>query len=155
MRDTSLVGKDAVSIAERAGVRVPPRTRVLLAPFELPVPEEPLAREKLCPVLGVLRAPTAARGIEAARALLRIGGAGHSAAIHSTDPGTILDFGAAVRVLRTSVNAGASLGGAGLETNLAPSMTIGTPPCNGVKSLSTTLAVRPLPMISSKTRVGF
>ncbi len=72
------------------------------------------------------RVPTAARGIEAARALLRIGGAGHSAAIHSTDPRTILDFGAAVRVLRVSVNAGASLGGAGLETNLAPSMTIGT-----------------------------
>ncbi len=124
--DTSLVGTDAVTIAGRAGVRVPNRTRVLLAPFDLPVPEEMLAHEKLCPVLGVLRVPTAARGIEASRAILRISGAGHSAAIHSTDPRTILDFGAAVRVLRVSVNAGASLGGAGLETNLAPSMTIGT-----------------------------
>jgi acetaldehyde dehydrogenase/alcohol dehydrogenase len=124
--DTSLVGKDAAVIAARAGVRVPSRTRVLLATFDLPVPEEPLAHEKLCPVLGVLRVPTARRGIEAAQAILRIGGAGHSAAIHSTDAGTILDFGAAVRVLRVSVNAGASLGGAGLETNLAPSMTIGT-----------------------------
>jgi hypothetical protein len=90
------------------------------------VAEEPLAHEKLCPVLGVLRVPTAARGIEAARAVLRIGGSGHSAAIHSTDPATILAYGAALRVLRISVNAGASLGGAGLETNLAPSMTIGT-----------------------------
>jgi acyl-CoA reductase-like NAD-dependent aldehyde dehydrogenase len=124
--DTSLVGKDATAIAARAGLRVPSRTRVLLAPFDLAVSEEPLAHEKLCPVLGVLRVPTAARGIEAARAVLRIGGAGHSAAIHSTDPATILAFGAAMRVLRVSVNAGASLGGAGLETNLAPSMTIGT-----------------------------
>jgi acyl-CoA reductase-like NAD-dependent aldehyde dehydrogenase len=124
--DTSLVGKDAVTIAAKAGLRVPNRTRVLLAPFELAVREEPLAHEKLCPVLGVLRVPTAARGVEAARAVLRIGGAGHSAAIHSTDPATILAYGAAMRVLRISVNAGASLGGAGLETNLAPSMTIGT-----------------------------
>jgi acyl-CoA reductase-like NAD-dependent aldehyde dehydrogenase len=124
--DTSLVGKDAVTIAARAGLRVPSRTRVLLAPFDLAVAEEPLAHETLCPVLGVLRVPTAARGVEAARAVLRIGGAGHSAAIHSTDPATILAYGAALRVLRVSVNAGASLGGAGLETNLAPSMTIGT-----------------------------
>lgn len=124
--DTSLVGLDAVTIATRAGLRVPNRTRVLLAPFDLPVVEEPLAHEKLCPVLGLLRVPTAARGIEAARALLRIGGSGHSAAIHSSDPANIVAFGAAVRVLRVSVNAGASLGGAGLETNLAPSMTIGT-----------------------------
>lgn len=124
--DPACVGLDAAALASRAGVRVPPGTRVLLAPFDLVVPEEPLAREKLCPVLGVVRVPTARRGIDAARAVLRISGAGHSAAIHSTDAATILDFGAAVRVLRASVNAGASLGGAGLETNLAPSMTVGT-----------------------------
>jgi acyl-CoA reductase-like NAD-dependent aldehyde dehydrogenase len=124
--DTSVVGRDATEIAARAGVRVPARTRVLLAPFDLVVPEEPLAHEKLCPVLGLVRVPGAARGIDAARAALRISGAGHSAAIHSTDPATILAFGAAVQVLRVSVNAGASLGGSGLETNLAPSMTIGT-----------------------------
>jgi acetaldehyde dehydrogenase/alcohol dehydrogenase len=124
--DTSCVGVDAATLAARAGVRVPARTRVLLAPFALVVPEEPLAHEKLCPVLGVVRVPTARRGIEAARAVLRISGAGHSAAVHSTDAGTVLAFGAAVRVLRVSVNVGASLGGAGLETNLAPSMTIGT-----------------------------
>ncbi len=124
--DTRLVGKDAAWIAGQAGIRVGPRTRILLAPFDLPVPEESLAHEKLLPVLGVLRVPSAARGIEAACAILRIGGAGHSAAIHSTDPATILDFGAAVRVLRVSVNVGNSLGSSGIETNLAPSMTIGT-----------------------------
>jgi len=124
--NTSLVGKDASVIAAQAGVRVGPRTAVLLAPFDLPVPEEPLAHEKLLPVLGLLRVPTAQRGIDAARAILRIGGAGHSAAIHSSDPATILAFGAAVPVLRVSVNVGNSLGSSGIETNLAPSMTIGT-----------------------------
>ncbi len=124
--DPQWVGKDATVIASAAGVRVNPRTKILVAPFDLVVPEEPLAHEKLCPVLGLVRVPTAARGIDAAAAVLRIAGQGHSAAIHSTNPQTIMAFSAAVRVLRVAVNVGNSLGSSGLETNLAPSMTIGT-----------------------------
>jgi acyl-CoA reductase-like NAD-dependent aldehyde dehydrogenase len=120
------IGKGADWIAERAGVRVPPRTRVLVAPFDLVVPEEPLAREKLSPVLGLVRAQTAERGIEAARAVVRLGGAGHSAAIHSRDPAAIMRYGVRVPVLRVAVNVGNSTGSSGLETNLAPSMTLGT-----------------------------
>ncbi len=120
------IGKDAAWIAARAGLRVPPRTRVLLAPFDLVLPEEPFAREKLCPVLGMVRAESAARGIEAARAVIRIGGAGHSAAIHSRDPQVIMRYAERVPVLRIAVNAGNSTGSAGLDTNLAPSMTLGT-----------------------------
>jgi acetaldehyde dehydrogenase / alcohol dehydrogenase len=124
--DTALAGKDAAALAEAAEVRVPAGTRVLVAPFPLIVPEEPLALEKLFPLLGLVRVPDAARGIDAARALLRIGGAGHSAVIHSRDPRTILAYGAAVRVLRVAVNAPGSTGSAGLDTALAPTMTIGT-----------------------------
>jgi acetaldehyde dehydrogenase/alcohol dehydrogenase len=124
--ETALAGKDAGALAAAAEIRVPAATRVLVAPFPLIVPEEPLALEKLFPLLGLVRVPDAARGIEAARALLRIGGAGHSAVIHSRDPRTILAFGAAVGVLRVSVNAPGSTGGSGLDTNLAPTMTVGT-----------------------------
>lgn len=124
--DTSLVGKDAAYLAKEAGISVGPRTRILVAPFDLPVPEEPLAHEKLCPVLGMLRVPTAARGIDAARAVLRIGGAGHSAVIHSADAATVMAYAAAVPVLRVAVNVGGSTGSAGFDTALAPSMTIGT-----------------------------
>ncbi len=120
------VGRDAATLAQAAGFRVPPKTLVLVTPFDLVVPEEMLAHEKLCPVLGLVRVPTAARGIDAAKAVLRIAGAGHSAAIHSENPQTIMDFAAAVRVLRVSVNVGSSLGSSGIETNLAPTMTIGT-----------------------------
>ena len=42
------------------------------------------------------------------------------------NPRTIMDYGAAVRVLRVVVNVGNSLGSSGIETNLAPTMTIGT-----------------------------
>jgi hypothetical protein len=121
-----LAGRDAARLAEECGIRVPPKTRVLVAPFALVVPEEPLAREKLFPLLGLVRVPDARRGIDAACAMLRIGGAGHSAVIHSRDPRTIMAYGAAVRVLRVAVNVGGSTGSAGLDTNLAPTMTIGT-----------------------------
>ncbi|HUY44294.1 MAG TPA: aldehyde dehydrogenase family protein [Streptosporangiaceae bacterium] len=124
--DTRFVGKDASWIAGQAGIRVPPSTRVLLAPLRLVVPEEPLAHEKLCPVLGVVGVASERHGIDAARAVLRIGGKGHSAAIHSSDPATIMEYGAALDVLRVAVNVGASLGSSGLQTGLAPSMTIGT-----------------------------
>ena len=124
--DTRFVGKDAAWIAGEVGVRVKANTRVLLAPFDLAVPEEPLAHEKMCPVLGMVTAANAARGIDVARAVLRITGAGHSAAIHSSDPATVMAFSAAVPVLRVSVNVGNSLGSSGIETHLPPSMTIGT-----------------------------
>lgn len=121
-----VVGKDAALIAKGAGLRVGPRTKVLVAPFDVAVPEEPLTHEKLSPVLGMIRVPDARRGIETARAIVRIAGAGHSAAIHSEDPQTIMEFTARVPVLRVAVNVGNSLGSSGMGTNLAPTMTIGT-----------------------------
>lgn len=124
--NTDVVGRDAAWIAGQAGLRVTPKTRVLIAPFDDVITEEMLAHEKLSPVLGMTTAADAARGIRAARAVVRIGGAGHSAAIHSENPSVISDFAAQVPVLRVSVNVGNSTGSSGLETNLAPSMTIGT-----------------------------
>ena len=90
------------------------------------VSPHPLAREKLFPLLGLVRVPDARRGIDAARAMLRIGGGGHSAVIHSHDPRTVMAYGSAVQVLRVAVNVGGSTGSAGIDTNLAPTMTIGT-----------------------------
>lgn len=121
-----LVGRDAAALAREAGIRAGPRTRILVAPFPLVVPEEPLAREKLFPLLGLVRVPDTRRGIDAARALVRYTGAGHSAVIHSNDPATLMAYGAAVNVLRVAVNVGGSMGSAGFGTSLAPSMTVGT-----------------------------
>ncbi|HYJ54096.1 MAG TPA: aldehyde dehydrogenase family protein [Mycobacterium sp.] len=124
--DTKFVGRSAEDIAEAAGLRVSSGTKILVAPIDLIVPEEPLAHEKLCPVLGYHTVATADNGISAARSVLRITGAGHSAAIHSNDANTVLKFSTAMPVYRVSVNVGNSLGSAGFHTNLAPTMTIGT-----------------------------
>jgi acyl-CoA reductase-like NAD-dependent aldehyde dehydrogenase len=120
------LGKPAAWIAEQVGIQVPKATRVLLAPFERVQAEEPLAGEKLCPVLGFVRAADRAHGIAISRTLLRIIGSGHSAAIHSRDSATIMAFGASVRALRVVVNSPCSQGAAGFGTHLAPSFTIGT-----------------------------
>jgi acetaldehyde dehydrogenase / alcohol dehydrogenase len=124
--DTAVIGRPAHEVATLAGVTVPRRTTVLLAPFDAVVPEEAMAHEKLCPVLGMVTVASARAGIEAARAVLRISGAGHSAAVHARDGDVVLAFGSAVPVLRVSVNVGNSLGASGFETHLPPSMTIGT-----------------------------
>src|SRR6185312_2211586 len=116
--NTDVVGRDAAWIADKAGLRVTQKTRVLIAPFEHVVDEEVLTHEKLSPVLGMTTAADAERGIRAARAGVRIGGAGHSAAIHSENPSVITDYAARVPVLRVSVNVGNSTGSSGLETNL-------------------------------------
>ena len=121
-----LIGKSALELAEAAQLKEPATTRVLIAPFSLVVPEEPLAHEKLFPLLGLVRVPNTRAGISAAQAMLRITGAGHSASIHSRNARTIMTYGAAVKVLRVSVNVGNSLGSAGALTNLSPTMTIGT-----------------------------
>jgi acyl-CoA reductase-like NAD-dependent aldehyde dehydrogenase len=124
--NTEVVGRDASWIAERIGLRVTPKTRVLIASFTDIIGEEVLTHEKLSPVLGMTTVADAQRGIRAARAVVRIAGAGHSAAIHSENAAVITEFAATVPVLRVSVNVGNSTGSSGLDTNLAPSMTIGT-----------------------------
>lgn len=120
------VGRDAAWIADQAGFKVPAKTRVLITPIEFIGLDEPLSKEKLCPVLAMFVAGSRQQGFEMARAVLRLSGAGHSAAIHSSDPQTILDFAARVEAYRVVVNAPCSQGAAGFGTDLAPSFTIGT-----------------------------
>jgi acyl-CoA reductase-like NAD-dependent aldehyde dehydrogenase len=120
------IGRDAAWIAEKAGFRVAPKTKILVAPIGLIGVGEPLSREKLCPVLGLYVAHGKAQALSQARALLRFSGAGHSAAIHSHDPQTILEFASAVEVYRVVVNAGCSQGAAGFGTHLPPTFTVGT-----------------------------
>lgn len=124
--NVSLLGRSAEKIAESVGIKAPRGTRVLLAPLARIGDDYPLSREKLCPVLGFYEASSREAALTACRAMVRSQGAGHSAAIHATDPAVILKFGAALEVLRVVVNAGCSTGAAGFGTFLPPTMTIGT-----------------------------
>lgn len=121
-----VVGRDASLIARDAGIRVPPRTRILVAPIAKIGIDEPLSEEKLSPVLAWFVANGKSEAFTQARATLRMTGAGHSAAIHSTDPQTILDYANTVEAYRVIANTALSQGASGLTTNLAPTMTVGT-----------------------------
>jgi acyl-CoA reductase-like NAD-dependent aldehyde dehydrogenase len=127
--EKAATGKSAAWIAERAGIRVKPDTKVLLAPFDLAVPEEPLCHEKLCAVLGFCRVRDAEAGIDVARAVLRCAGGGHSAAIHSRDPATIMAFASALKALRIVANGPCVTQVAGSNVVGAPSVVIATGFC--------------------------
>ncbi|MEZ5833636.1 MAG: aldehyde dehydrogenase family protein [Dongiaceae bacterium] len=120
------LGKSAADIANKVGIKVPSSTKVLLVPIDRVGIDEALSKEKLCPVLGFVRVPHVHAGITTARALIRMSGAGHSAAIHSGNSANILSYASAVKALRVVVNAPCSQGAAGFGTHLAPSFTIGT-----------------------------
>jgi acyl-CoA reductase-like NAD-dependent aldehyde dehydrogenase len=124
--NVAMLGRDAVTIAKACGLTVSRNTRVLVVPLERIGDDYPLSREKLCPVLGYYQVETAEAGLNACRAMVRRNGAGHSAAIYGSDPEMILRFGAELNVLRIVVNAPCSVGAAGFDTHLAPTMTVGT-----------------------------
>jgi acyl-CoA reductase-like NAD-dependent aldehyde dehydrogenase len=120
------IGRDATWIAQECGIRVPDNTLVLLAPISRIGIEEPLSREKLCPVLAYHVVKSRGQAIAQARAVLRIAGAGHSAAIHAMDEQVAMAFASAVESYRVVVNAPCTQGAAGFQTALAPTFTIGT-----------------------------
>lgn len=120
------IGRDATWIAGECGIRVPTNTKILVAPISRIGVEEPLSREKLCPVLAMHVAKNRGQAIAQARAVLRLVGAGHSAAIHATDERLIMAYGAAVEAYRVVVNAPATQGASGFGTHLPPTFTVGT-----------------------------
>lgn len=120
------IGRDAAWIAEQAGFKINPRAKILVTPITKIGVDENLSREKLCPVLGYYVANSIPQAIAQARGLLKMSGAGHSAAIHSQDAQTAIDFASAVESYRVVVNAPCSQGAAGFATNLPPTFTIGT-----------------------------
>jgi acyl-CoA reductase-like NAD-dependent aldehyde dehydrogenase len=123
--NVSMIGKDASVIAREAGFNAP-GAKILVTPVDLVQPEEKLVREKLCPVLAIARVQNIDQALSAARSIMRKYGKGHTAGIHSKNETNIMAFAAAVPALRVAVNTGTSLGASGFETNLGPSMTIGT-----------------------------
>lgn len=124
--NSELVGKPAVWIAEKAGFKVPEDTQILLAECREVGPCEPLTREKLSPVLAVLKAESTDDGINKAAAMVAFNGLGHSAAIHSMDRDIILRFSKAVKAIRIIENAPSTFGGIGGVYNaFIPSLTLG------------------------------
>lgn len=124
--NAAVVGQTPQWIAERAGFTVPADTSIILAETTEVGPREPLTREKLCPVLAVLRAESREQGIRLAEQMVEFDGLGHSAAIHTEDEALVEEFGSRVKAVRVIWNSPTSLGGIGNIYNaFIPSLTLG------------------------------
>ena len=123
--NTQVVGRPATTIAEMAGIKVPPSTRVLIAQLNGIGRDVPLSAEKLSPILAFYSAPNLASAIDISVRLLHHGGAGHTASIHSQSKAAVKQYGLAVPAFRIAVNTSSVHGSIGYSTNLFPAMTLG------------------------------
>ncbi|WP_062353132.1 bifunctional acetaldehyde-CoA/alcohol dehydrogenase [Bacillus kwashiorkori] len=122
----AIVGKPAAEIAEMAGVKVPADTKILIAETKTVGPEEPLSREKLSPVLACFKVNSTEEGLQRCDEMLRFGGLGHSAVIHSTNEEVIYEFGRKMKAGRIITNQPSSQGAIGdIYNAYIPSLTLG------------------------------
>jgi acetaldehyde dehydrogenase/alcohol dehydrogenase len=121
-----VVGRPAAWIAEQAGFQVPEGTSIILTEVDAVGPAEPLTREKLAPVLAVLRARSREEGMRLADEMVRFHGLGHSAVIHTEDADLVTEFGRRMQAVRIIWNSPASQGGIGdMYNGFRPSLTLG------------------------------
>lgn len=124
--NANVVGKPATWIAEQAGFTVPPRTNILLAECKEVGEKEPLTREKLSPVLALVKATSREDGLKKAEQMVEFHGLGHSAAIHTADADLAKEFGERVKAIRVIWNSPSTFGGIGDVYNaFLPSLTLG------------------------------
>ncbi|MFQ7478282.1 MAG: iron-containing alcohol dehydrogenase, partial [Streptococcus sp.] len=124
--NADIVGKPAAWIAEQAGFSVPEGTNILAAECKEVGEKEPLTREKLSPVIAVLKSESREDGINKARQMVEFNGLGHSAAIHTADEELTKEFGKAVKAIRVICNSPSTFGGIGDVYNaFLPSLTLG------------------------------
>jgi acetaldehyde dehydrogenase (acetylating) len=124
----ALVGKPAALIAEKAGIKAPAGTTVLIATLKGVGRDYPLSIEKLCPILSWYVVADWREGCERCIQILRYGGMGHTMSIHSKNEEVILEFGLKKPAFRICVNTPTTHGSIGLTTGLDPAMTLG---CGG------------------------
>ncbi|MEU0343693.1 bifunctional acetaldehyde-CoA/alcohol dehydrogenase [Streptomyces bobili] len=124
--NAAAVGQSPAWIAEQAGFAVPRHTSLILVEADRVGPDEPLTREKLCPVLAVLRAGDERHGFDLAADMVAFHGQGHSAVVHTEDRALAEAYGMRMKTVRVIVNAPSSQGAiGGIYNGLLPSLTLG------------------------------
>ncbi|MDG2004194.1 MAG: aldehyde dehydrogenase family protein [Novosphingobium sp.] len=121
-----VVGISARSVGAMAGIDVPDSARLILLPAKGAGEHDVLAKEKLCPVVAILRYTGFEDAVQKAKANLLVEGAGHSAALHSHDDENIEHAGLELPISRLVINQASSLTAGGSLTNgFAPTTTLG------------------------------
>jgi acetaldehyde dehydrogenase/alcohol dehydrogenase len=144
----SIVGKSAYTIAKMAGLDIDPTTKILIAQLKGVGRNYPLSGEKLSPILAFYRVADYKQGIELADKIVRYGGLGHSAVIHSNNDEVIDKFAKVIKTGRLIINSPSTHGAIGdlYNTNI-PSLTLG---CGSFGSNSTTANITAVNLINKK-----
>ena len=121
-----IVGKSAVNIAKLSGISVPEKTKLLVAEIDGIGKDYPLSREKLSPVLAMVTAKSTGHALQICEDILKFGGLGHTAVIHTEDSQLQQKFGLKMKACRVLVNTPSAVGGIGnMYNELIPSLTLG------------------------------
>lgn len=148
-----IVGQAATTIAEIAGIKVPPTTKVLVGEVSDAEAAEPFAHEKLSTILALYRAKDFKDAVATAAKLVALGGIGHSSVLY-TDQDAQKDrvtyFGEQMKTARVLINTPSSFGGIGdlYNFSLAPSLTLG---CGSWGGNSVSENVGPKHLLNKKT----
>lgn len=146
-----IVGKPATTLAEWAGISVPPTTRCLIAEVGGVGRDFPLSVEKLSPILAYYVADGLEAGSKLCDEILHFGGMGHTSSIHTRNRDAALRYGLLMPTARVVVNSPSTHGAIGFSTALAPSMTLG---CGSWGGNVTSDNISPLHLMDIK-RVAF
>ncbi len=124
-----IVGQPAAKIAEMAGLKVPPQSKVLIAEQTSYAADNPYAHEKLSPILTLYKAASFEEATDIALALVKLGGLGHTSVLYTDErvSNRIDYFAAKMPTGRLLINTPSSQGGIGDLYNfrLDPSLTLG------------------------------
>lgn len=122
----AVVGKSATWLAKEAGIKVADDALILACECSEVGISEPLTREKLSPVLAVLKSKSTEEGMALSEAMVEFNGLGHSAAIHTASKALADQFGERVKAIRIIWNSPSTFGGIGNVYNaFIPSLTLG------------------------------
>ena len=141
------VGQPAPKIAKMAGFEVPPDTSIICAEVSGVGKQHPLSAEKLSPVLALFFVSDFNAAMDTCFALLKFGGAGHTAVIYSQNDARTREFAMRMPANRVLVNTPAPQGSTGITTNVFPSMTLG---CGAVAGNITSDNIGPQHLINIK-----
>ncbi|WP_442759953.1 bifunctional acetaldehyde-CoA/alcohol dehydrogenase [Enterococcus italicus] len=145
----AIVGHSAEEIASLAGIDVPKGTKLLIAELAGVGPDYPLSREKLSPVLAMIKANSTEQGFELCEGMLELGGLGHTAVIHTENEELQVKFGLRMKACRILVNTPSAEGGIGnIYNEMIPSLTLG---CGSYGKNSVSRNVSAVNLINVKT----
>jgi acetaldehyde dehydrogenase / alcohol dehydrogenase len=127
--DPRALGQSCVNLGAMGDFEVAEDVKALMAPLPSDLDRlarHPLIHEKLMPVLGLVRSPSAEHAISVCELVTEHGGLGHTSAIYAEDEAVIDAFARRIRTGRILVNAPTAVGAlGGIYNSLTPTFSLG------------------------------